>query len=300
MKMLKKETVLREPIILISAVSFFILPYLLHLGINGIQPGPSRTFFGSDQTIKVRVGNTMESMQLDAYLLGALARIGNSGYCDETLKALTVVLRSNAFYAIMNEQAMERENFYSDEELRILWGSEYEKNVQRYRDVIASTEGIVIFYQGEIIRVPFHTISAGATRGGAALGEDFPYVHSVESSEDMYAEEYYTTIEIPLGTFGDSFDIEARDEWGYVLSVCVGDEVINGETFRKSYGLPSACFDYEKTEENYIFRVRGIGHGFGLSIYGAEYLGQKGYRFGEILEYYFFDIEIRKENRNDV
>ncbi len=302
MKKLEKEAVLKERMILIGAVSFFIfiLPYILHLAINGIQPAINERFGGIDQTIQVEVDGRAVSIRLESYLVGALARCTETKYMDETLKAVAVTLRSNAVCAIMEERAVERDSFYTDEELRILWGEEYEHNLQRYQDAVKATEGIVIFYDGEIVEVPFHKISAGETRDGEILAQPLPYVQSVSSAEDMYADGYYVTMEIAKETLGEDFAILARDRFDYVLTVKVNGIELTGEEFRKKYGLPSACFEYDIKENVYVFDVRGKGHGFGLSIYGADSLAGKGRSFAEILQYYYPGIEIRKENREDI
>ncbi len=302
MKKLEKEAVLKERMILIGAVSFFIfiLPYILHLAIDGIQPAGNKEFGTLTQTIQVDIDGRPVSIQLEAYLIGALARNTDTAYRDETLKAVAVILRSNAVCAIMEERAVARESFYTDAELRILWGAEYENNIQRYQDAVKATEGIVIFYDGEIVAAPFHRLSAGETRDSEILAQYLPYVQSVSSAEDMYADGYYVTMEIAKETLGEDFAILARDRFGYALVVKVKGVEQTGEEFRKKYGLPSACFECEIKEDNYVLYVRGKGHGFGLSIYGADALAGKGRSFAEILQYYYPGIEIRKENREDI
>lgn len=302
MKKLEKEAVLRERMILISAVSFFIfiLPYILHLALNGIQPAGTGNFGQIQQSIEIEVDGEMEEIQLETYLVGALAKSCAVTCNDETLKAMAVVLRSNAVCAIIEGRNIARESFYTEEELHILWGKEYEENIQRYREMITLTEGIVLFFEGEITDVPFHKLSAGVTRDSEILSEYLPYVVSVETAEDMYADDYLTTMEIKKDVLGEDFAILSQDRFGYAISVKVHGEEMNGECFRQIYGLPSACFDFDQQENFYIFHVRGSGHGFGLSIYGADALAKKGHDFAEILEYFYPGIEIRKENRNDV
>lgn len=302
MKKLEKEAVLRERWILISAVSFFIfiMPYIVHLFVNGIQPAGEESLHQSNQTIQVRVGEQTEEVFLETYLLGALARYAGSDYEDEALKAIAVVLRSNAVCTILEDGAVTRNSFYTYEEMENLWGMDYEVNLQRFKSAVESTRGIVVFYKGEIVRIPFHKISAGVTRAGDFAIEQMPYLHSVESLEDMYGDEYYRTMEISNAVLGEDFLVKTTDSYGYVLRVKVNGEEMNGEAFRAEYGLPSACFDYEKLENYYVFYIRGVGHGYGLSLYGANALSQKGWDFAEILEYYFDEIEIRKENRSDI
>ena len=302
LKKLEKEAVLKERMVLISAVSFFIfiLPYILHLAVNGIQPAQKEYFGSSTQTICVRMGESTEHIQLEAYLTGALARHGEAGYEDEALKAIAVILRSNAVCAIIENKDVFRESFYTDEELRILWKEDYEANLQRYRDIIVATEGIVVFYDGEIVRVPYHLLSAGTTRDSSIYVNSLAYVTSVDSAEDMYADGYYSTREIKKDILGEDFEVLSTDHLGYALIVKVGNREMSGEEFRRAYGLPSACFDYDLQGNNYFFEIRGCGHGFGVSLYGTNALAHKGWGFAEILEYYLPGIEIRKENRSDI
>ena len=302
LKKLEKEAVLRERRILFSAVAFFsfILPYILHFAINVIQHIDTNKFGNITQTLNVTVGKQTESIQIETYLVGALARYSEVTYEDETLKAIVVVLRSNAVCQILKGDCVTRDSFYTDEELRILWGREYEVNLQRYQDVVTATEGIVLFYNGEIVEVPFHKLSAGKTRSSELWRQPVDYVCSVESAEDMYADRYYEIREIKKDFIEPDFEILSRDAQGYVLMVRIKGKEVSGEEFRKKYNLPSACFEYDEGTEFYTFYSRGCGHGFGLSLYGANCLAVKGWHFAEILQYYYPGIEIRKENRSDI
>ncbi len=302
LKKLEKETVWKESKILVGAVSFFIfvLPYIVHLCINGISFQNKEEFGQLHQDVCIQVGNRTEHIQLELYLLGALVKSDDEAYEEETLKAIAVIIRSNAVRAILEGKALEKESFYTQEELRVLWGEDYEANLQRYRNVIVSTRGIVLFYDGDIVSVPFHRLSVGRTRDSSFLTEQVPYVVSVESSEDMYADDFFTTVEIKKSQLGEDFAVMTQDRWGYVISVKVNGEERNGEVFRKEWNLPSACFEYEVLEHTYLFRIRGIGHGMGMSLYGGNCLAQKGWDFAEILQYYYPGVEIRKENRSDV
>lgn len=302
MKKLEKEAVLRERMILISAVSFFIfiLPYIFHLALNGIQPADAESFGQIHQTVLIEVGAETEVLQLEAYLVGALAKSCEVSCHDETLKAMAVVLRSNAVSTITDGRSVARESFYTEEELHILWGSDYEENIRRYREIITSTEGIVLFFDGEIVEVPFHKISAGETRDSDILTQYLPYVTSVESADDMYADGYFSSMAIKKDVLGEDFAVLTQDRFGYAVSVKVHGEEMNGEKFCGLYGLQSACFDYDVKEDFYVFYVRGSGHGFGLSIYGADAMAKKGSSFAEILEYFYPGIEIQKENRSDI
>ena len=59
-------------------------------------------------------------------------------------------------------------------------------------------------------------------------------------------------------------------------------------------GLPSAHYEWEDCSGQIRLTCRGIGHGYGLSQWGAQALYEQGYGWEEILTYYFSGVEITK------
>ena len=91
------------------------------------------------------------------------------------------------------------------------------------------------------------------------------------------------------------------DDAGYVTKVLFTAEdedkesaQIDGETYRHLFGLASASFEVEKEERQIIFRVKGVGHGFGMSQYGANCMALNGKTYDEILEEFFYRTELAK------
>ena len=58
--------------------------------------------------------------------------------------------------------------------------------------------------------------------------------------------------------------------------------------------LYSSAFDVEKTPGGFRLNGRGWGHGVGLCQIGAAVMGQQGYKYDEILLYYYRGAEIKK------
>ena len=56
--------------------------------------------------------------------------------------------------------------------------------------------------------------------------------------------------------------------------------------------LRSTDFDIKYDRENVTITTRGYGHGVGMSQYGANAMAKKGYKYDEILKYYYTDVEI--------
>ena len=83
------------------------------------------------------------------------------------------------------------------------------------------------------------------------------------------------------------------DEAGYVEELKIKETKIRGEEFRKWMDLPSAHFSIDELEGNIRFTVKGLGHGAGLSQYGANEMAKRGYTYREIINYYYQDVEIK-------
>ena len=50
---------------------------------------------------------------------------------------------------------------------------------------------------------------------------------------------------------------------------------------------------YNVVPDKYIFTGKGWGHGLGMSQYGAKGMAEKGYSYGEILEYYYKGTKVQ-------
>ena len=79
-----------------------------------------------------------------------------------------------------------------------------------------------------------------------------------------------------------------------VLGCLVDDVHLLDGTTQKMAILPSACFtfSYDETTGTYTIYGGGYGHGVGMSQNGAEGMAELGYRYKDILNFFFKDIEI--------
>ena len=58
--------------------------------------------------------------------------------------------------------------------------------------------------------------------------------------------------------------------------------------------LYSSAFDVEKQGDQFILHGKGWGHGVGLCQIGAAVMGDRGYRYDEILLYYYRGAVVTK------
>ena len=89
-----------------------------------------------------------------------------------------------------------------------------------------------------------------------------------------------------------ALELTVRDSAGYVTEVTCGRTVANGEAVRQALHLNSACFYFSELDGKIRILTKGIGHGLGLSQYGANELAKQGKNYQDILKYYYQDVTL--------
>ncbi len=79
---------------------------------------------------------------------------------------------------------------------------------------------------------------------------------------------------------------------GYLIDITAGEVLIKGEELRQALGLRSTSIQIEFADNIFIFTTKGIGHGVGMSQYGAKMMAEQGYTYDIILKYYYPGCEI--------
>lgn len=281
------------------------LPYIITIILQG------KDDTGGEVTLLSMEDQKEEKQDIEESLVGIVAREMPITYETEALKAQAVIARTNLMVAL--EKGEEAPAAVSQKELTRLWGSEGSgRNYQRLSEAVKETEGVVITYQGNIISAAFHSVSAGKTRSGAeALGSDkIPWLVSVDSQEDITSEDYLMVLflekEVLVQKLSQAFPdaapdhedpvssivIEGRDEGDYVTQMKIGKKAVSGEKFRDALELNSACFYLKEVDGKVRIVTKGLGHGLGMSQYGANELAGKGKSYSDILSYYFKNVEI--------
>lgn len=263
-------------------------------------------------------GSKMEAkdaeLDTEEYLTGILAKEIPLDYQMEAIKAQAVIGRTSLAAALESEEKNLPASM-SREEMLTLWGQEgFEDNYQMLEAAVEDTKGEIMLYDGKPIQAAFHAVSAGKTRNAkeALQREDEPYLEQADSEWDipspdflkvvfMEKEEFYQKLkeacpELEVGAENilESVTVEARDSSDYVIQVKIGEKAVTGEEFRGYLNLNSACFYLKEVENKVRIVTKGLGHGLGLSQYGANELAKEGKNYKEILQHYYKDISIEK------
>lgn len=223
-------------------------------------------------------------------------------YEKETIEAQTVIARTNLYYEL------ERKSFFQI--IRSLkdnirkYGYGYVDKVVRffsyphkkYVKAALNTYSEILLYQDTIKLVPYHLCSGGKTRNGEEVfySSEYSYLKVVNSGVDKESEDYIHITYISEEQLPGKVSVNERDQAGYVLSLNVDNALLEGESFRKNFNLPSSNFSIQKKGIEYQIVSRGVGHGIGFSQYGGNALAKNGKKWEEILEIYFPALEIGK------
>ncbi len=201
---------------------------------------------------------------------------------------------------------------YTEQELKKLWGTAYESNMEKLRQAVEETSDEILTYEDLPIQAAYHYAANCKTRNASEVPgqEDYIWLQSVDSEDDMLADGFLNVsymekqdfVNALASIFQDemldanqmpgALELSKRDSAGYVTEVTYGTTVANGEAVRQALHLNSACFYLSELDGKIRIVTKGIGHGLGLSQYGANELAKQGKNCREILTYYYTDVKI--------
>lgn len=292
------------------------VPYVVTFLFQGNETSTSSKAMKNilEQDSQSKQGEGDKELDMEEYLVGILAKEIPLDYQIEAVKAQAVIDRTSLAAALESEEGNLPASM-SREEMLALWGQDgFEDNYQMLEAAAEATEGEIMYYDGKPIHAAFHAVSAGKTRNAkeALQREDEPYLAQADSTMDipspdflkvifMEKEEFYNKLkeacpelEAAPENVLESIVIETRDSSDYVTQVKIGQKAVTGEEFRGYLGLNSSCFSLKEVENKVRIVSKGLGHGLGLSQYGANELAKEGKDYKEILKHYYKDVSIEK------
>lgn len=301
---------------LIVSVVVLLLPFVLTLLFS--EHNKTKAYETLNFTIYYEVNGSKEKLSFDQYLIGVVAANMPAGYDMEALKAQAVIARTYALYniSLLTEENTNRKSFTTSElglsyidlsTLEALWGREdYSTYFSKLENAVFGTKDEVLLYEHSLILPVFFNTGSGFTRNASeAWGVNVPYLVSVPSKQDVtstnyltieeYAitdlisqlRSYYPDITLTEGNFFDEVSVLSRDSADYVIKIDLGNLTVSGEEFAKVLGLTSNHFYIEDYEGKVRIICNGLGHGVGLSQYGANAMAEEKSSYSEILLYYY-------------
>lgn len=304
-------------ILLIAMVFFPCLAFMPT--VDGADNNPALK--GDTISIYDTKNSAVMKLPLEEYIIGVISAEMPASFDAEALKAQAVASRTYVMNKINTgiypEQHPEAyictdsahcTAWISEDEAFTRWGD----NAQAYYDKITKaandTKGKIMVYNNEPIMAAFHAMSSGKTESAVDVwGGSIPYLVSVDSTEDLKAQKYETTVDTTFEDFKKALlsvqpDCEISSfadigtptytKGGAVKSIIIGGCEFSGTQLRSLFSLRSANFTIKGDAEKITFTVLGYGHGVGMSQYGANFLAKEGKNWKDILNHYYTGIEI--------
>lgn len=257
--------------------------------------------------IKVyRSNGEILDIELEEYLIGVVGAEMPASFNIEALKAQSVVARTYALKVLESGKNLtdnsSTQNYNSNNELKTIWGSNYNKYYQKIESAVYSTKGMYLSYNGEYIDAVYHSTSNGMTEDAYNVwGRSVPYLKSVDSIYDNLNKSYsktifmtYDEVSVKLNnivSYETVFNIQKNNS-GRVSEIEINGIIYSGVVFRNLLNLRSADFVIEKNDTGINITTEGYGHGVGMSQYGANGMANNGYSFKDILFHYYTGVKL--------
>lgn len=308
-----------------AAIIAFVLPMLI-LRPNPKQKSKQSTEEATDQPkadtqveqaeLSVSVldnDGIVQNFPLNEYLVGVVLSEMPADFELEALKAQAVVART---YTLRRKEIARKHDAadvcmdpgccqgYRSTEDYLSKGSA-ESSVDKIRNAVNSTSGVVLTYQGELVEATYFSCSGGMTEDASAVwGSDVPYLKATESPGEEKATHYTDTVQFTSGQFSEMLGIQATGSpanWiehvsytngGGVESMEICGSVFSGTELRKLLGLRSTAFRLTVVGETVTITTKGYGHRVGMSQYGADAMAVNGASYEEILKHYYQGVQI--------
>jgi len=257
--------------------------------------------------VRSKTGDIVE-MELEEYLKGVVYAEMPSSFNIEALKAQAVAARTYTKFKMADSTHICDNPSHCQAWLE----NDYSENFEKVSKAVEETRGKTVSYMGETIEAFFHSSSGGKTESSKDVwGKDIPYLVPVESpNEDKIMNTFFSEKEVTykeLKTLINNYlgknqvtteklknkiKIISRTEGNRVNEIKIDKASLSGTSIRSILELRSANFDIELKEKSVVFKVKGYGHGVGMSQWGAEVMAREGKDYEEILKYYYPNTEV--------
>ncbi|MCL2336968.1 MAG: SpoIID/LytB domain-containing protein [Firmicutes bacterium] len=271
----------------------------------------------------------INELPVEQYLYGVVPAEMPVSFPPEALKAQAVASRTYV-QTQLGSHAIQGFDVTDNQQNQVYRG--YDSEQPQASQAVDETAGEVLTYQGQPISAYFHASSGGDTENSEDVwNEPLEYIRAREDPADLNSKYYNWTVTysaaqltqvineklqglsnaVPYSVFAQVTDlqevqrtasgqrvkrllIEGLDAAGNPVQA----EIYNADRVRMALGLNSSLFSMQKEVDangllsSVVISGSGLGHGLGMSQWGASGLAAQGYNYREILQYYYTGVEL--------
>ena len=256
----------------------------------------------------VNKDNSEETLSLEDYVVGVVACEMPASFNKEALKAMAVAARTFALYKINTNKNYKLSTTTKDQcyitktQMRKNWGNSYNKNYDKILKSVKETQNEYMTYNNKIVIAFYFSISNGYTENCEdVFTQKLSYLRSVDSSWDKEYSYKEKTVKFKEKEFLNRLNLKdnsvnnikvIKDKTNRAKYIYINGIKYKGTKFRSLLSLRSTDVKIEKKNGYIYITTKGYGHGVGMSQYGANSMAKKGYKYDEILKYYYRGIEL--------
>lgn len=248
--------------------------------------------------------SVINHLPVETYLEGVLNAEISTQWPIEVVKAQAVISRTFALYK-KEERSHRPWHLTSGLSDQVYKGTDIADKRGIY--AIRQTRGIVVTYQNRLAQTFYHSNCGGVTEDASSLWE--------------YASPYLKVLRVPYGSSDPRFEWDATLSHGEVTAIArklgfkgsqvrllaiselspsgrvsalsvnnSSSETLSAKDFRRAAGyqrIQSLLFKVVRVPGGFYFKGKGNGHGVGLSQWSAKEMAERGYRYHEIIQYFY-------------
>lgn len=272
-----------------------------------------RRFRGEIDLVKDEAGKliAVNIVDLELYIKGVLSHEISDRWPLEAIKAQAVAARTYALYIKENRKNADYD-LTNDIFSQVYGGQQSEKH--RTNVATDQTRGLILIYSKKILPAYYHATCAGHTEDVSELWKQDVVPLQGQACEFCKDSPHYfwkknmrlKDIQDKLNENGHSLglikeiQVLERNKSDRIKSLKIvtrdGKEIIiSGKDFRNVIGpnlIRSNNYVIEMKGYYVDFLGKGWGHGIGLCQWGANFMAAQGYKFDQILKYYYPGVEI--------
>ena len=253
----------------------------------------------------------VNELRVEDYLRGVLCQEVAPWWPMDALKSQAIIARS---YALYQKQFPKDKDFdlTSDIYSQVYGGKSSER--WRANRAVDLTKGKLLTYQGKLFPTYYHAACGGKTEDATQLWKiDLTPLKGVVCNFCVISPHYKWQAQMPLGEIREKLvkkgfliediteiEIIGHDASGRITALKIKSQEkampITAKDFRQALGpnmIRSVNFTLKIVSGIVYFEGFGWGHGVGLCQWGMYAMAKNGYKYVQILKYYFPGSELK-------
>ena len=255
----------------------------------------------------------INTVNLEEYLYSVVPKEIYPSWDKETLKAQAIASRSFALHEIKRKGTNSTQDYfdlYADTRSQVYLGMKTENPA--VNRIVNETAGLVLTFNGEIIKSYFHSSSGGSLSAGLEIFDRAPYLQQsasyVAENDPSAAWEHKINVADLQKLYGmmrpiTKVKVQSRFDSGRIDKIRLEDDRgyfidVDGYKVRQDLGyarMKSTLANFSSVDSDgfVVIEGKGYGHGVGMGQWDAEAMARQGAGYDSILAFFYKGSQIR-------